>query len=115
LLPLPLNLRSDGASTLTTPHRSSKEFSLLVITVDIVPGGLQPLRRTLASMCVSNLSNLADVSDYRVDLLESANTLAGTPARIGSCEVKGHLRRQSVWALVAKAAEAALGAETDPM
>jgi hypothetical protein len=88
---------------------------LLVITVDIIPGGYTPARRTLASMRVSNISNLAAVSDYRVELLESANMLTGTPARIGSCEVKGHNRLQAVWALLAKAAEAAMSAEFDEL
>jgi hypothetical protein len=88
---------------------------MLIVTIDIVSGGSAPARRTLASIHVSNVSNLAAVSDYRVDLLESANALAGTPARIGSCEVKGHNRLQAVWALLAKAADAAMSAEFDEL
>jgi hypothetical protein len=88
---------------------------LLIITIDIIPGGYAPARRTIASMRVSNISNLAAVSDYKVELLETANTLTGTPPRAGSCEVKGHNRLQAVWALLAKASDAAMSAEFDEL
>jgi hypothetical protein len=88
---------------------------MLIVTIDIIPGGYAPARRTIASMRLSNISNLAAVSDYRVELLESANTLTGAPARIGSCEVKGHNRLQAVWALLAKASDAAMSVEFDKL
>jgi hypothetical protein len=48
--------------------------------------------------------DLADISDYRIEATEGRNPL---PQRSASCEVTGHDRRQSVWTLLAKAAEAA--------
>lgn len=73
---------------------------MLKITVDIHPGGSAMLRRTLATMTIANVSNLADVSDYQVSALESANPLTGLSARICGFEVTGHDRRQSVWTLL---------------
>jgi hypothetical protein len=60
---------------------------MLILTIDIVQGGFAPARGTLASMRVLSVFDLAAVSDYSAELLESANVLVGTPARIGSCEV----------------------------
>lgn len=76
---------------------------MLVITVDIVPGGYEPLRRTIGSMQIANVSDLADVSDYAVDATESANPLSGTALRNRKCTVRAHNRRQSIWVLLAKA------------
>jgi hypothetical protein len=88
---------------------------MLTITIDLVPGGFTPLKRTIATMRVANLSDLADCSDYRVEVTEGRNPLTGDPQRSTACQVLGHDRRQSVWALVAKAAEAALKADYDEM
>jgi hypothetical protein len=88
---------------------------MIIITVDFVPGGFSPRRRTIASMRIANASDLADISNYEVDLLEAANPLAGTNPRNGSCRVIGHDRRQSIWALIAKSAEAALEVEFDEL
>jgi hypothetical protein len=84
---------------------------MLVITIDLVPGGKESYRRTIGSMRIVNVSNLADVSDYTIDVMEDANPLTGLPARTASCKVVGHNRRQSVWALLAKAADEAMRAE----
>jgi hypothetical protein len=84
---------------------------LLVIQIDLVPGGFEPHRRTIGSMRIANISNLADVSDYAVVVMEGPNPLTGLPARTASCKVVGHDRRQSVWALLSKAADEAMRAE----
>jgi hypothetical protein len=86
---------------------------MLTITIDLLPGGFAPLRRTIATMRIGNLSDLADCSDYRIEVMEGTNKLTGAPPRSAVVDVLGHDRRQSVWALVAKAAEAALKAEYD--
>lgn len=75
---------------------------MLKITIDLVPGGFEPLCRTIASMCVSNASNLADVSDYRVEAMEGRNPLTGDPPRNADCMVLAHDRNQCVWALLQK-------------
>jgi hypothetical protein len=46
---------------------------MLVVTVDLVPGGYEAHRRTIGSMRIANVSNLSDVSDYVVEATESAN------------------------------------------
>jgi hypothetical protein len=84
---------------------------MLCVTVEIVPGGFEPDRRVIGSLRISNVSDLAPVSNYRVDVLEAANHLTGSPARIGGCRVEGHDRLQSVWALIERAAAAALTAD----
>ena len=86
---------------------------MLTIKIDILPSGFAPLKRTIATMRIANLSDLADISDYRIEVLEARNHLTGQPARSATCRVAGHDRRQSVWALVEKAAKAALAAEND--
>jgi hypothetical protein len=60
--------------------------------------------RMIGSMRISNLSDLADQSDYRVKVLEAANPLTGTPARNAECMTERHDRRQSIWKLLASAA-----------
>jgi hypothetical protein len=88
---------------------------MLILTIDLVPGGIHARRRTLASMHIANLSGLSDISDYEVNIMEGANPLAGTKPRNGSCTVEDHDRNQSVWALIARAAEAAMKAEYDDL
>jgi hypothetical protein len=66
--------------------------------------GPPPGRRTLAKAHIGNLSSLAAASDYQVAASEGANPLTGIPAWTGRGLLHQHDRRQSVWALVAKAA-----------
>lgn len=84
---------------------------MIFVTIDLVPNGIQAWRRTIASMRIANASDLADISDYEVDLLEAANPLANTPPRNASCIVRSHDRYQSIWALITKAAAAATEAD----
>jgi hypothetical protein len=88
---------------------------MLRVIIELVPGGHSELRRTIASMAIGNISDLADISDYRVDAMESANRLACTPSRSTTCIVSRHDRRQSVWSLIAKAAEAIQKADFDEL
>lgn len=78
---------------------------MLRITIDLVPSGFEPMSRTIATMHISNESDLADVSDYLVTAMEAANGLTGEPAGIAECRVLAHPRRQRVWALVQRACE----------
>lgn len=84
---------------------------MLSITIDIVPGGFTPLRRTIATMRIANISDLAAVSSYAVDALEGANPLIGTPPRIAGCTVTGHERAQNIWVLLQKACAEILKAD----
>ena len=84
---------------------------MLRITIDLVPSGFEPMSRTIATMHISNESDLADVSDYRVVAMEAANGLTGEPAGNAGCEVLAHSRRQRVWALLQRACEEIMEAD----
>jgi hypothetical protein len=77
---------------------------MLVIRVELWPGGWEDGKRELARANIGNVSNLANVSDYQIAVAEGANPIAGTPPWTGKGLLHQHDRRQSVWALVAKAA-----------
>jgi hypothetical protein len=76
---------------------------MLRVTVELVPGGPPATRHTIGLMTIGNISDLADVSDYRVNVAEAANPLIGTPLQVRNFVVHGHSRRQSVWRLLARA------------
>lgn len=70
---------------------------MLVVTVDLVPCGYEPHRRTIGSMRIANISNLANVSGYDVEATEGANPLSGKPPRNETCKVLAHDRRHAFW------------------
>lgn len=76
---------------------------MLVVNVELMPGGSPHGRRTLARMEIGNVTDLSDVSSYEIRMLEGANPLTGQPARTCSFRVEDHDRRQSVWALIGTA------------
>jgi hypothetical protein len=88
---------------------------VLRVIIELVPGGFTPLRRTIASMRIGNLSDLADVSDYKIEAMESANPLTAKPPVSATCTIVAHDRRQSVWSLIAKAAAEIAEAEFDEL
>lgn len=88
---------------------------MLRVIIEILPGGHPEFRRTIASMNIGNLSDLADVSDYKIDAMEGPNPLTGTPPRSTTCIVARHDRLSSVWALIAKAAAEIQKAEFDEL
>ncbi|MGY4480151.1 hypothetical protein [Bradyrhizobium sp. USDA 3364] len=75
---------------------------MLRVTIEILPAGAEESRRTIGSMIIGNISNLADISDYSVSVTESDNPLAETPPRTRDFIVRHHARRQSVWKLIAR-------------
>jgi hypothetical protein len=77
---------------------------MLVVKVEVWPGGRENMKRELARARIGNVSNLANTSDYVVTAKEGDNSIVGTPAWESKGRLDGHDRRQSVWALVAKAA-----------
>jgi hypothetical protein len=84
---------------------------MIVVNIELLPGGAESLRRSIASMRISNASDLADLSNYRVTAVESASHLTGHPAGIAECEVLDHARRQRIWALVQRACEEIMKAD----
>jgi hypothetical protein len=84
---------------------------MLIVTIEIVFGRGTVQRKPIATLKIGNISNLADISDYVVDGLETENPLVGTGRRSARTFVKGHDRHQSIWPLIAKAADALATAE----
>ena len=84
---------------------------MLIVTVTLIPAGFQPLRRDIGTLRIANVSDLAPVSDYEIHVIEAANPLTGARAKIGVGTLEGHARAQSIWALVERAAAAALSAD----
>jgi D-arabinose 5-phosphate isomerase GutQ len=76
---------------------------LLLITIEMLPGGSKAFRRTIATMTIANVSDLAERSDYHVELVEGANPVSGSAPRSTVVTVPDHDRRSSVWTLVAAA------------
>jgi hypothetical protein len=78
---------------------------MLRVIVELVPGGDESRKRELARADIGNISHLAPVSDYVVRASENMNGLAGRPAWAKTGLVTKHNRNQTVWALVARAAD----------
>jgi hypothetical protein len=76
---------------------------VLRVTVELVPGGREAARRTIGSMIIGNISDLAEISDYAVRVMEDANPLTGALPRDLRFILREHQRHQSVWALIKKA------------
>lgn len=74
-----------------------------MLTIDIRLNG-----QIIATAGITNVSDLADVSDYQLRWSENGNPELGIARLQGLAAIKGHRRRQSVWALVAKATVAIL-------
>lgn len=74
-----------------------------MLTIDIRLNG-----KSIARANLVNLSNLADTSDYQLEWTEHAEPDLGIKGQAGLTRIIGHRRRQSAWALVAKATVAIL-------
>lgn len=81
-----------------------------MLTVEIKLNG-----EVIAKADILNMTDLSEVSDYRVRWVECANDSLNIPFAIGTCRIEGHRRRQSVWVLIAKASERILGQMIDRM
>ena len=77
---------------------------MLRITIELVPGGREDGRRELARAELSNMTDLAVKSDYRIAAYELDNAPAVMSAWTANGLYCNHYRPQTVWALVAKAA-----------
>ena len=71
-----------------------------MLTIEIKING-----RLIAGARVQNVSNLAAVSDYSVVAVERASEETGLGDYREDHVLRGHVRRQSVWALVERVAQ----------
>jgi len=74
---------------------------MLVVTVEIWPGGDEYTKRTISTMHIANVTDLRDVSDYKYVIKEDKGFVE-SPVN-GSGTIKGHYRKQTVWELIRKA------------
>jgi hypothetical protein len=88
---------------------------MLIVRIELVPGGLSPMRRPIGTVQISNVSELADISNYKLLAMEGMNPLTGTSARMAECILVGHDRRQSVWRLIEAAAAELETADWEPL
>ena len=78
---------------------------MLVVDIQLIPGGFEPMKRTIGTLRIENISDLSDISNYRIIAMEAANPLTSEPARIAECRLESHDRRQSVWKIVRAAVD----------
>jgi len=71
---------------------------MLVVTVELWPGGHPARAKEIVSIEIANISDLADVSDYMVRA--QATGWGDIPPTHESFTIEGHPRRQSVFALL---------------
>ncbi len=74
---------------------------MLRVTIEVVPNGDETKKRPIRVMTISNMSGLADMSDYEVHVVgeRHANKKHGL--------VRGHERKKfGCWALIARAIRA---------
>lgn len=81
-----------------------------MLTIEVKLNG-----RVIAEAWLQNQSQLADVSDYSLTWTEQGEGTLAIPDGSGRMVIEGHRRRQTVWALVAKAAAAILGQKVERM
>lgn len=74
---------------------------MLRITVELISGRT----KVLATACVGNVTDLADLSDYDVLVAEAANPMTRREAWRRRFAIEGHDRNSSVWRLVEKIAK----------
>ena len=78
---------------------------MLRVTVELVPHGIENQKREIASMIIGNVGSRESGTTYRVTRKEAGNPMLGIPREDTMFHIHDHDRRQSVWDLIAKAAE----------
>jgi hypothetical protein len=76
---------------------------LIRVTIEIWPGGCKARAHEVARMDIANISELAPISDYAIWASSGAHRPSGKPAFEARGIIEGHRRKDSIWALVAKA------------
>jgi hypothetical protein len=74
---------------------------MLRVTIEYIPSGDEKRKRVIRTMTIANATNLADVSDYRIDVTGENN------AHKKRGVVRGHDRKRlGAWALLSRAIRA---------
>jgi len=75
-----------------------------MLTIEVKMNG-----KPVAQASARNISELAEVSDYLVTWNQGEGADLNIPDNYGKFMIKGHRRRQTAWALVAKVVMRILG------
>lgn len=81
-----------------------------MLTIDVKVNG-----HLVATAKLVNQTNLSEISDYSLVWDEQREDNLRITGDQGRTRIEGHNRRQTVWALVAKAAAAILGQKVERM
>ena len=81
-----------------------------MLTIEVKLNG-----QLVAEAAIQNTTDLAALSDYRCRWHERGEPDLGISPAGGAFVITGHRRRQTVWALVARAAAAILGQKVERM
>lgn len=75
---------------------------MLVVTVELWPGGDAYRSQEIANVQIANISDLDEVSDYLVGARGAAEPRLGIERVEKSFTIEGHPRRQNVFKLLKK-------------
>lgn len=78
---------------------------MIVCRVEFWPDGNSLRAREIGRIAMENKSDMADVSNYQVLIREEANPMTKSNRVDREFMIDNHLRRQSVFALIARAAQ----------
>jgi len=73
---------------------------MLVVKVEVWPGGVQALAQEIGRMEIENVSNLAQISDYSVSVTQLGSERLGVCPIDVAFIIEGHARENGAWALV---------------
>jgi len=77
---------------------------MIRLVIQILPNGSEARAREIGRMDIGNVSDLAAISSYKVDASSVANPLSRNPTAFSARgTIDGHRRKDSIWALAAKA------------
>lgn len=71
---------------------------MLVVKVEIWPGGSEEDGREIGRLCAANISDCAEVSSYEIALADEQDLLGGMPT--AEFQVDGHHRSDGFWPLI---------------
>lgn len=80
---------------------------MIVVYVELWPGGDQDRAQPIGSLAIANESNLSLLSNYSFEIDEAPAPALGVEPLKKQGQVLGHNRRQSVWKLIRRAIDAA--------
>lgn len=78
---------------------------MIVIKVELWPGGVKERRRTIARAEVANIGGDSEIGIYRVSGMEADHSVSGEKAYDRHFRIPAYDRRNSIWSLVGRVAQ----------